>query len=443
MIRRKKLIVPRACVALLCLAVTASAVAAPRVIVISIDGLRPDVIHPEATPALAMLRDGGLWAAEALNDLPSVTLPNHTSMLTGLPTSVHGMIANTTVPGFVRFPTILSTARAVGLKAGFFASKTKMRYLAPPSDIDISLIESNLDVLVDGVTEALRTNAADLIFLHLREPDSTGHASGWLSSEYLDAVAWSDGQVARLVETLGDSLTRLDADRPTYLLITADHGGVSLNHFENVPENRRIPWILAGPDVIGGRIERPVTTLDTAPTVLALLGLEPQRPLDGCAIGPTTAATATAKRSADSPTDGSGASANGVRPAPAEEQRAAPGSPAKQDHGAIGGPGTELRRATPMGQGATQDAPGELSIAATTGDASGGWKAVTLTAKSGSTAQSSEVCSSRDAVPAVGGPCALIGLAVPGCAVLALRGLGRMRNAVGSSGGGIVAPSRK
>lgn len=334
--------------------------AAPRVIVISIDGLRPDAISPETTPALAMLRDGGLWAAEAINDLPSVTLPNHTSMLTGLPTSVHGMIANTTVPGFVRFPTILSTARAAGLRAGFFASKTKMRYLAPPSEIDVSKIESNLDLLVDAMIEALQGNSPDVLFLHLREPDSTGHAKGWLSPEYLDAVAWSDGQVARVVETLGDSLTRADAARPTYVLITADHGGVSLNHFENVPENRRIPWILAGPGVIGGRIDRPVTTLDTAPTVLALLGLTADRPLEGCALGP-----------------GSGAALTARRPDPGASRRSA-------------------TTATNLQSSARAD-----SAAAP--------------------------CESTDSVPLVGGPCALIGLAVPAGLLLVRSRLDRIR----------------
>jgi arylsulfatase A-like enzyme len=125
----------------------------------------------------------------------------------------------------------------------------------------------------------LAIDGPDLIFLHLRDPDSQGHQYGWLSPQYLDAVALSDSQVGQVMDVID-----AQPERPTYLILTADHGGDGINHFLNIPENRTIPWIVSGPDIEAGRsIAEVVSTADTMPTVLWLLGLEIPPGLSGAA----------------------------------------------------------------------------------------------------------------------------------------------------------------
>jgi predicted AlkP superfamily pyrophosphatase or phosphodiesterase len=66
----------------------------PHVIIIIVDGLRPDLITAERTPVLRRLVDEGASTLEAKTVRPSVTLPSITSMMTGLRPQDHGITWN-------------------------------------------------------------------------------------------------------------------------------------------------------------------------------------------------------------------------------------------------------------------------------------------------------------------------------------------------------------
>lgn len=70
------------------------------VLMISIDGLQPgDVIDAEArginAPNLRAIMTGGAHAASVVNVLPTVTYPNHTTLITGAAPASHGISSNT------------------------------------------------------------------------------------------------------------------------------------------------------------------------------------------------------------------------------------------------------------------------------------------------------------------------------------------------------------
>ncbi len=78
----------------------ASGVSAAPVLMISIDGLRPaDVLEGRArgfeTPNLSRIVRDGAWASGVRNALPTVTYPNHTTLVTGAWPAVHGVASNT------------------------------------------------------------------------------------------------------------------------------------------------------------------------------------------------------------------------------------------------------------------------------------------------------------------------------------------------------------
>src|ERR1700744_503838 len=82
------------------LAVPAIAEAAP-VLMVSIDGLRPgDVLDADArgfsVPALKQMVADGLYASGVKNALPTVTYPNHTTLITGVWPARHGIANNPT-----------------------------------------------------------------------------------------------------------------------------------------------------------------------------------------------------------------------------------------------------------------------------------------------------------------------------------------------------------
>src|SRR5437762_7656917 len=62
-----------------------------RVVVISLDGLRPDAITTTFAPTLLRIAKEGAATATAETQFPSLTLPSHTSMVTGLTPEHHGI----------------------------------------------------------------------------------------------------------------------------------------------------------------------------------------------------------------------------------------------------------------------------------------------------------------------------------------------------------------
>src|SRR6201996_5980215 len=88
------------CLVAALLSASASAEAAP-VLMISIDGLRPgDVLEAEArgihVPVLKKLAADGVYASGVRNALPTVTYPNHTTLITGVWPAKHGIPGNPT-----------------------------------------------------------------------------------------------------------------------------------------------------------------------------------------------------------------------------------------------------------------------------------------------------------------------------------------------------------
>jgi len=66
------------------------------VILLSSDGLRADYLHKIDTPNIDRLIDGGVWADKGMKPVyPSLTFPNHYSIVTGLYPAHHGIVSNT------------------------------------------------------------------------------------------------------------------------------------------------------------------------------------------------------------------------------------------------------------------------------------------------------------------------------------------------------------
>ncbi|KHJ32837.1 putative type i phosphodiesterase nucleotide pyrophosphatase family protein [Erysiphe necator] len=67
---------------------------APTTILISLDGFRPDFLNRGITPRLNSMRQEGFSPAYMLPSFPSVTFPNHYTLVTGLYPESHGIVSN-------------------------------------------------------------------------------------------------------------------------------------------------------------------------------------------------------------------------------------------------------------------------------------------------------------------------------------------------------------
>jgi predicted AlkP superfamily pyrophosphatase or phosphodiesterase len=74
--------------------VDAGASSSPAVLLVSIDGFRPDYLDPEVTPNLVRLAESGVRAEALIPSFPTKTFPNHYTLVTGLRPDSHGLVAN-------------------------------------------------------------------------------------------------------------------------------------------------------------------------------------------------------------------------------------------------------------------------------------------------------------------------------------------------------------
>lgn len=246
---------------------------AKHVVVISIDGLRPDYYLPSPgrlakMPALDALRARGSWAEGVIGQFPSLTYPSHTSIVTGTRPVTHGVVQNTRFSpsgggswffeaATLKVPTLWDAARAAGLTtAGVSWPVTvgaSIDYLLPETNqapqqttwLDL-MRQQSTPGLVDAVVERLggfepnanrdykerdrfSTAAAaviieryrpNLLLVHLVESDTAQHQHGPNSPEAIDALARVDASVGAIVR----SLETAGIARDTAIVITGDHG---------------------------------------------------------------------------------------------------------------------------------------------------------------------------------------------------------------------------
>lgn len=258
------------------------------VIVISIDGLRPDAIELFDAHVLQRMMREGAYSRDARTILPSKTLPSHTSMLTGVPPDVHGVTWNTDrsgEKGTVQVATVFELARDRGFGTAAFFSKAKMRHLAKPGTLDHSQAPSGKHVYtamatVEATARYIRFRQPNLTFVHIAEPDVAGHSFGWMSFAYGWAVRRADAGVGRILEAADAAY----GEGNYSVIITADHGGHARSHGEDTDEDVLIPWIAWGQGVAAGEMRGPVSTMDTATTVLWLLGITAPADWHGMAV---------------------------------------------------------------------------------------------------------------------------------------------------------------
>jgi hypothetical protein len=251
------------------------------VVIISVDGLRPDALEQADTPTLDALRAQGAYSPAAQAVLPSVTLVNHASMLGGMSPEKHGIFWNSNEPdlGKVNGPTLFSEAHEAGLSTAMIVGKPKLEHLVLPGSVDNYIYAGFTDrQVVNEAVPVIQAGLPDLLFIHLPGVDTAGHALGWMSTGQLLALNLTDGMIGEVVA----ALEAHDYLSQTLLIITADHGGSGFKHGSDSPEDMTIPWLVVGPGVPAGvTLQREIITYDTAATALYAFGLPIPEVWDG------------------------------------------------------------------------------------------------------------------------------------------------------------------
>lgn len=245
------------------------------VILVSVDGLAGFYLDdPRAElPTLRRLAREGARAEGLVCSFPTVTWPNHTTLVTGCPPSKHGVVGNNFIdraerkpvalildPVFdkadiVRAPTIYDAAHAAGLTTcGIVWPSTRRAATLTRSVPDMAAdnwarygtAEWLAELKADGIpvdkhgawcadsgggvwrdwmyvrmaAQAIRRHQPNVLLLHLIEVDHTQHRFGPQSDEAYWAVSFADDRLRDLIEAVEASPRRAE----TTILICSDHG---------------------------------------------------------------------------------------------------------------------------------------------------------------------------------------------------------------------------
>jgi hypothetical protein len=223
---------------------------AGRVIIVVLDGFGPEFVSPERTPGiLRVAQSGAIAPAGGLADLVASTGPGHATLLTGVPSPVHGVLANRlfdedsmpTEDVSVRVPTIIHRAKTAGRSTAIVVSDPdilntvhgKQADLSWPSPADLA---DGADAktgympdhrTVDVVFDAVR-DGYDLIVTQLQQTDTAAHASGIDSPLAREAHRAADQAVEEIARSLSSDWKR------SLLIVVSDHRA------ENVVETKPV-----------------------------------------------------------------------------------------------------------------------------------------------------------------------------------------------------------
>jgi arylsulfatase A-like enzyme len=265
-----------------------------RVLIVSFDGLRPDVALRAEMPNLRGLMKRGAFTFWAQTTDVAITLPSHTSMLTGMTPEKHGIHWNSEEPGkpapqpqFPKVPTLFELAKKKGMTTAVVAGKAKFHVFNAPGALDWKLTkEISDDDVSDAAAAIIREHRPRVMLVHFPDVDRVGHDRGWGSPEQVDACGVADNAFGRVLKALDEE----DLTKDTLIIVSADHGGNGKTHGGLDPRSRHIPWIAAGPGVrknydLTRDQKLVVKTYDTFASACDFLGLQTPDGIDGKVVG--------------------------------------------------------------------------------------------------------------------------------------------------------------
>lgn len=244
-----------------------AAATAPRLLLVSIDGLRADMLDRGITPNIARLVREGVRAQWMTPSYPSLTFPNHYTIVTGLRPNQHGIIHNSMQEDTLgRFQLhvresvadarwwggepIWVGAEKAGLRTALWSwpgSEAAIQGIRPSQvhgyDERVALpdrVDQVLAWLADTGAQAPR-----LVTLYMEQVDKAGHDHGPDSAEYAAAVTLADSAIGQLL----DGLQARGLAGATNVVLVSDHGMAS------VPQGQ----VLATEDMIDPAIAREVS----------------------------------------------------------------------------------------------------------------------------------------------------------------------------------------
>jgi choline-sulfatase len=293
----------------------------PNVVLITLDTTRADHLgcygYAEATtPNLdALARDGVLFAQAS--SVAPLTLPAHSSIMTGMYPTHHGVRINGNTALGQEQRTLAEALAERGYDTGAFIAafvldgrwglEQGFKHYDDSFDLsrykvlDLGGVQRPANLVMDAALEWMqaRKEAPFFAWIHLYDPHTpyeppepfrTRHGQRGLAGLYDGEIAFADQEVGRMVSWLRSS----GLDDSTVIVVMGDHGEGLGSHGEGThgyfvyDYALRVPFIVTAPlaELRGVRVPSQVSAVDVFPTVLALSGADTGGEVHGRSLVP-------------------------------------------------------------------------------------------------------------------------------------------------------------
>jgi len=220
-----------------------------KVLIIGIDGCRPDALFEANTPTLDSLISTGLFSPDALNDDITVSGPGWSAILCGVWSPKHLVTSNNfSGNDYANYPPVFK--RVEDFNSAL--NTVSICHWAPINDeivqsyADIKINESSDLNVSNQAISFLNSNDPDFMFLHFDDVDHAGHSYGFSPAvpQYVAAIEGVDSYITPVLQAI--------RQRPNYssedwlVLVTTDHGGVGYSHGGTTIEHQNVFVIASG-----------------------------------------------------------------------------------------------------------------------------------------------------------------------------------------------------
>ena len=242
-----------------------------KVILISVDGMRPDGFLACGNPFVQWMMEHSSYTLDGKTVFPTVTLPCHMSMFHSVTPQRHGITTNLYIPMARPVSGLFEQLQRSGKTCAMYYGWEPIRDVARPESLTFSEFihaysEEDTDTLLtDSALARITRSEPDFVFLYLVETDDKGgHDNGWMTQAYLDRISVALDNIRRVVEACGETYT---------IFVTADHGGHDRTHGTDLPEDETIPMFCMGKQFEQGNRFYGGSILDLAPTIARVMGI--------------------------------------------------------------------------------------------------------------------------------------------------------------------------
>lgn len=232
------------------------------VLIIGLDGFSAEGFKAVKHPNLDKMIADGVLSLTTRPVMPSVTLPNWTSHLTGSGPEEHGITANdwtlekhtlqpleTDQDGY--YPSIFKVLKDAvpNARIGYYYNWKELinpinkKYLDEVSFEEKDQYKDNYQKAYDFMVKNKQNPS--LVFLYSVHTDHAGHGFGWMSPEYIKAIEAADVAIGELL----DQLKKAGIYKDTHFMLITDHGGINKGHGGITMNEMQVPWAITGPQI--------------------------------------------------------------------------------------------------------------------------------------------------------------------------------------------------